>query len=737
MTSLICAGLSVSSVLTAAATHAQGVSFIARRDFAAQASPSSVAVGDFNADGVPDLAVANTDSNSVSVLLGNGDGTFQTAQSSAVETQPSSVAVGDFNGDGVPDLAVANSGAPNGSVSVLLGNGDGSFQTARSFGAGIWPSSVAVGDFNADGVPDLAVANRGSNDVSVLLGNGDGSFQAARSFAVGSYPYSVAVGDFNRDGVPDLAVANHDSNNVSVLLGNGDGSFQTARSLAVGASPFSVAVGDFNADGVADLAVANVGSDPSFQDGGVWVLLGNGDGGFQAALNFGAGSAFVSVAVGDLNGDGVPDLAATKGNSNDVSVLLGNGDGSFQAPRDFGVGARPFSVAVSDFNGDGVVDLAVADSAAIEVSILLGYGDGSFEVTPALRVPVNPVSVAAGDFNGDGVPDLAVVNMGTSPSYVDGTVSVLLGNGDGRFQEARSFAAGSLPSSVTVGDFNGDGVPDLAVANRGSPPRYMDSGVSVLLGNGDGSFQTARRFATGSMPSSIAVGDFNGDGLPDLAVANDHPSMGTVAVLLGNGDGSFQTARSFGAGSHPSGVAVGDFNGDGVPDLAVTNLGSYPTYLDGGGSVLLGIGDGSFQTARSFQAGHGPSFVALSDFNGDGFLDLAVANNLSNDVSVLFGNGDGSFQAAQGFWTGSHPSSVVVSDFNGDGLPDLAVAGSSDVSVLLGIGDGSFQTARSFGVGSDSRSAATGDFNGDGLPDLAVANFSSNDVSVLINNTRP
>src|SRR5216684_5547948 len=512
MTSLICAGLSVSSVLTAAATHAQGVSFIARRDFAAQASPSSVAVGDFNADGVPDLAVANTDSNSVSVLLGNGDGTFQTAQSSAVETQPSSVAVGDFNGDGVPDLAVANSGAPNGSVSVLLGNGDGSFQTARSFGAGIWPSSVAVGDFNADGVPDLAVANRGSNDVSVLLGNGDGRFQAARSFAVGS--------------------------------------------------------------------------------------------------------ALVSVAVGDLNGDGVPDLAATKGNSNDVSVLLGNGDGSFQAPRDFGVGARPFSVAVSDFNGDGVVDLAVADSAAIEVSILLGYGDGSFEVTPALRVPVNPVSVAAGDFNGDGVPDLAVVNMGTSPSYVDGTVSVLLGNGDGRFQEARSFAAGSLPSSVTVGDFNGDGVPDLAVANRGSPPRYMDSGVSVLLGNGDGSFQTARRFATGSMPSSIAVGDFNGDGLPDLAVANDHPSMGTVAVLLGNGDGSFQTARSFGAGSHPSGVAVGDFN-------------------------------------------------------GDGFLDLAVANNLSNYVSVHFGNGDGSFQAAQGFWTGSHPSSVVVSDFNGDGLPDL------------------------------------------------------------------
>src|SRR5216684_3491351 len=461
MTSLICAGLSVSSVLTAAATHAQGVSFIARRDFAAQASPSSVAVGDFNADGVPDLAVANTDSNS---------------------------------------------------VSVLLGNGDGSFQTARSFGAGIWPSSVAVGDFNADGVPDLAVANRGSNDVSVLLGNGDGRFQAARSFAVGS--------------------------------------------------------------------------------------------------------ALVSVAVGDLNGDGVPDLAATKGNSNDVSVLLGNGDGSFQAPRDFGVGARPFSVAVSDFNGDGVVDLAVADSAAIEVSILLGYGDGSFEVTPALRVPVNPVSVAAGDFNGDGVPDLAVVNMGTSPSYVDGTVSVLLGNGDGRFQEARSFAAGSLPSSV-------------------------------------------------------AVGDFNGDGLPDLAVANDHPSMGTVAVLLGNGDGSFQTARSFGAGSHPSGVAVGDFNGDGVPDLAVTNLGSYPTYLDGGGSVLLGIGDGSFQTARSFQAGHGPSFVALSDFNGDGFLDLAVANNLSNYVSVHFGNGDGSFQAAQGFWTGSHPSSVVVSDFNGDGLPDL------------------------------------------------------------------
>jgi hypothetical protein len=226
---------------------------------------------------------------------------------------PRSVAVGDFNGDGRADLVVANEAFDN--VSVLLGNGLGSFAAAVNFGAGSSPASVAVGDFNSDGRADLAVANLFSSNVSVLLGNGNGTFAAATNFGAGSTPASVAVGDFNSDGRADLAVANDSSLSVSVLLGNGNGTFAPATDFGAGGVPFSVAIGDFNADGRADLAVANNGS------ANVSVLLGNGLGSFAAAVNFGAGTGPISVAIGDFNADGRADLAVANNIGNNVSVL--------------------------------------------------------------------------------------------------------------------------------------------------------------------------------------------------------------------------------------------------------------------------------------------------------------------------------------------------------------------------------------------------------------------------------
>src|SRR2546425_4616541 len=249
---------------------AQTVSFVAREDYAVGPNPASVAVGDFNRDGRPDLAVANYAASlpgTVSVLLGNGDGTFQPALIFGTSgANPEYVAVGDFNGDGVPDLAVAHSGSTPGTVSVLLGNGDGTFQPARLFAAGQGSLSVAVGDVNGDGRPDLAVANYYSNDVSVLLGNGDGTFQAAQSFTTaGPNPVTVAMGDVNGDGRLDLAVTNSANTssgavpgNVSVLLGNGDGTFQPARTIDVGTTPAFVAVGDFSGEGRQALAVPNL-----------------------------------------------------------------------------------------------------------------------------------------------------------------------------------------------------------------------------------------------------------------------------------------------------------------------------------------------------------------------------------------------------------------------------------------------------------------------------------------------
>ncbi len=344
------------------------------------AGPGSVVTGDFNGDGKLDLVVSNSDGGSISVLLGNGDGTFQVAASYGAGSSPISIAVGDFNGDGKVDLAVANYGTNY--ASVLLGNGDGTFKGAVSYGAGSYPVSVAVGDFNGDGKPDLVVANQDSNDVSVLLGNGDGTFQASVNYRAGSLLDSVVVGDFNGDGRLDLAVANYGSNNVSVLLGNGDGTFQAPVNYRAGLGPDSVTTGDFNGDGKLDLLVANnCGSSGSCVNGSISVLLGNGDGTFRTAVNYGVGTNPGSMAGGDFNGDRKLDVAVANFSAGKVSMLLGNGDGTFQTVLNFGAGFEPSSIAVGDFNGDGRLDLAVAITGTDAVSILLQAPGASLSST--------------------------------------------------------------------------------------------------------------------------------------------------------------------------------------------------------------------------------------------------------------------------------------------------------------------------------------------------------------------
>jgi predicted NUDIX family NTP pyrophosphohydrolase len=332
-----------------------------------------------------------------------------------------------------------------------------------------------------------------------------------------------------------------------------------------------------------------------------------------------------------------------------------------------------------------------------------------------------PEAVAVGDFDGDSVADLAVANQ-TSDN-----VSVLLGRGDGSFDSASNFPAGTDPRSVAVGDFDGDQDSDLAVPNQNS------GSVAVLLGKGDGSFGPATNFDVNISDSaiSVAVGDFDGDSDPDLAIPNR--SSDEVSVLLGNGDGSFGTATNFAVGGGPEEVAVGDFDGDSDHDLAVANRATDNV------SVLHGNGDGSFGTATNFAAHRWPAAVAVGDFDRDSDPDLAVANETSDNVSVLLGNGDGSFGTATNFAAGNEPASVAVGDFDGDSDPDLAVANMSDnnVSVLLGKGDGSFGPATNFAAGDGPSSVAVGDFDGDSDPDLAVANFRSANVSVLLNNRSP
>jgi autotransporter-associated beta strand protein len=655
--------------------------FAAAHAYSVGTSPRAVAVADVNGDGRPDVIVANLNSYTVSVLLNNGNGTFATAINSPAGVFPVSLAVTDVNGDGRPDLVVANETYPTGSVSVLLGNGTGTFQSPTSYAAGPLSIAVAAADLNGDGRADLVTANyNGSGSLSVFLNNGNGTFKGARSYSTGSYSAAVTVADVNGDGHPDLISANGGSGTVSVLAGNGDGTFKAAVNFAAGPRPSSVAVADFNGDGRPDLVVAN-----SVSAGSVSVLLGNGNGSFQLPQTVGAGSYAIAAIPADLNGDGSPDLAVVNFGANNVSAFVNNCAPSFSFTNHgaLTVGSFPASVVAADLNGDGRQDVVVANYNNGTVSAFLGQGNGSFQASLNSLAGANPTALAVADVNGDGRPDLIVAN-----SLGAGTVSVLLGNGNGTFGMPQPFAVGVYPAAVAVADVNGDGRQDLVVANHAS---YT---VSVLLGNGNGTFHAAQNFATGQDPLSVAVADVTGDGRPDLIVAN---FIGySVSVLLGNGNGTFASAVNFSAGVRPVSVAVADVNGDGRPDLFVANDTSLQTfpYSPGGVSVLLGNGNGTFTPAQLFAAGAYPNAVAVADVNGDGRKDLVVANIGSNTVSVLLGNGDGTFQAAQNFAAGPFPIAVAVADFNGDGRPDLAVADnapSGTATILLNVGPAAVQ----------------------------------------------
>jgi hypothetical protein len=337
--------------------------FSAPATFTAGSNPQSVASADFNADGFIDLAVANNVSNSLSVLSGNGTGTFTLSATYTTGINPYVVNTGDFNGDGKIDLAVTNSNSS--SISVLLNLGN-VFAAATSFPVGSSPRSVVSGDFNGDGKADLAVANTNASSLSVLIGNGAGSFGAATNFNVGSSPTLVVTNDFNGDGKADLAVACWASNYVSVLLGTGTGSFGTATNFTVGSNPQAVVSADFNGDGFKDLATANQSS------ANVSVLLGTGTGSFGTATNFNVGTTPFSISTADFNGDSKADLVTANNSASDnISVLLGTGTGSFGAVTNFADGGQPCFVIANDFNADGKIDLATANNNSNNNSVLL------------------------------------------------------------------------------------------------------------------------------------------------------------------------------------------------------------------------------------------------------------------------------------------------------------------------------------------------------------------------------
>ncbi len=655
----------------------------------------AVALGDFKGDGTLGAAyvpVATYNPTQVKVVLATAQITYGSSRSYVVGAHAAGVVAADFNGDGKTDLAVAygGDGTTAGGVAVLLSNGDGTFAGPVTYAAGASPISLAAWDVNHDGKLDLAVADNSASagKVYVLLGRGDGTFGTAAGFSAGQSPLSVTIADFSGDGNPDLAVTAGD-NSLSILLGDGAGTFHAGSSYSTGSNPAYVAAGDFNKDGKLDLAVANKSAHT------ITILLGNGLGSFQTGLSYVTSYEPESLVITDYNGDGNLDVIEGTGDarcigpgvdSGYIDFLLGNGDGTFRGAVTVpGAAASGSFLATGDFSGDGKLDVILNDKYGGNLYLFSGDGNGGFHAPVTLNAlatggsQTGPTGAAAADFNGDGKLDLAVTE-----SFA-GKVAVLLNSASGLQLSGTFSSGGAVPGPIVAADFDGDGKLDLAVVNAPSDDRATAGNLAVFFGDGHGAFAVAHTYSAGSLPVRLAVADLNGDGKPDLVVTDqgdpfqDPRPAGAVYVFLNDGHGAFPAPQTLAFGTYPFDAWIGDVNGDGRADLMVGSSDTHAAYTL---AILLGNGNGTFQAPTTLSTQYGPSAVAIRDFDGDGKADLMVSHCCgATDLTYMQGNGDGTFQMERHFNSAANAFSITAADLNGDGKPDLIAGGTQPLSL--------------------------------------------------------
>jgi trimeric autotransporter adhesin len=751
---------------TAIAGTISASSFAAKVDFATGTNPISVTIGDLDKDGKPELVTANFYSGTVSVLrnlIASGSisgASFAAKVDFAAGTHPYCVALGDIDGDGKREMVVANQGSA--SVSVFRNTATPGSVTSASFAAkvnfatGTNPYSVAIGDIDGDGKMDLAIANYTSNTVSVLRNTSvsgaitAASFASKIDFTTGTSPYGVSMGDIDGDGKVDLAVVNSGSATVSVFRNTATsgaitgGSLATKVDMITGSSPRSLAIGDMDGDTRPDIVVANltantvsvIRNNPSLQPPTITsVSPPNAAPGTSVTIT---GTNFNTTSANNIVYFGATRATVSMASATTLNVTV------------------PVSAT---FMPVSVTDAATSLNANSRYPFLPTYNNsaylsGTVNFSPKVdfAVGTNPYSVAIGDLDGDGKPDVAVVNNGANSVSVFRNTSVSGTIAAGSFAPKVDFATGAQPYSIAIADINGDGKPDMVTANLAANTVSVLRNTATSGSIASGSFAAKVDFATGSNPISVAVSDLNGDGKPDIAVANW--ASGSMSVLRNASTGSVITTASFAAkvdfvsGTHPQSIATGDIDGDGKPDIIVANQGSTNVSVFrntvAGGSIT----STSFAPKVNFTTGTNPYSIAIGDIDGDGKLDIAVANNGSNTVSVFRNTATtGSITSSSlalkvDYATGTTPYNVSIGDINGDGKPDLAVANSASATVSIirntsvsgSITSGSFAAKVDFTTGTSPRFVAIADLDGDSKPDLAVANLLSNTVSIIRNN---
>ena len=641
--------------------------FSALPDFSVAAGAlSSIALGDFNRDGNQDLVVTASSLNQAAVLLGYGDGKFAISALLPVGNSPVATHVADVDGDGIPDLIVINKGSNT--FSILNGAGDGGFKSAAHFVVGNAPLGAVAGDFYGNGRVDLATINQLGQTLSVPAGNRDGTFSAARAYAAGTQPVTVASGGLTKSGRSDLVVGNYcgtdatcaGNGSAAVLLGAPGGVYQLASTYAMGTGSIAIHLMDVDGDGKFDMVALNR------VDKSISVRLGEGDGSFGSLITIPLSAAPIAFAGGNFSRSGKADLAvledcgaATCTTPGEVEILLGSGDGNFNAAGIYKAGFSPVALAIGATRTGGAPDVIVANRCGQNASclsggtasVLFGDGTGAFRAGSDIPLGNSPSSIALANLRGTGILDLVVSRSG------DNTVAVLPGGGNGTFKNAVPYAVGSKPGALVIADFNGDGVPDVAVANT------ADSTVSVLFGRTDGTLLKSFAVPVSSNPTGVAaIAGPTSSSPASLATTNGSTSSplaaSSVTVVsnlkprpaLGAGGGTTASTTVLTSGTNPSVVNQGVLltatvtgqAGSGNPSGNIVFNDAGTPLSDCGGATGLAVTAGAGVTASinctssvltASSAGHSLTAVYL----GDSAYDTSTSSTVNQVVNKLAG----------------------------------------------------------------------------------------------------
>ena len=691
--------------------------------------PRHVVFNYFNADDYLDIAVANSESDNIGIFLGFGNGSFtnQLTYSTGFQTRPYWISIGHFNDDKHVDIVVANYGTN--SIGVLFGNTDGTFENPIITRIGSSrPQSLAVADINHDNRMDVVVVSNGTLDVMVLLGFNNGSFRIGSIYQMGydSLPYAIAIADLNKNNWMDMAVINYGINNLVILLSDEYGNLTRYEySTGIDSQPSSLVLGDVNNDDILDIVVANSGSE------NIGIFYGHRNGTFRNLIRHSTGKSSRPwfISLGDFDDDSFVDIAVIDVLNNHLIIFKGNENENFsiEMKHSTGLNSNPYSIAIDDFDQDNKSDIVISNYENNNILLLSSYQIYSIGIPRSYSTGEDslPVSIVVNDFNNDKQLDIIVSD------YIGNRLLMFLGFGDGTFSQFQTILTmeGIVFAFIVSADLNNDNQSDIimTIGNYAS--------IGVVLRQSDGSFTFSDWYSTPqySSTSGITVADVNND--QNIDIITSHIWSGYIGIFIGYGNGSLSQVNEYSIGneSYPSSLVAVDLNNNHHVDLAVIHSGEYRI------SIHLGYGNGSFIQSNIISTGeHDPIQMTAVDLNNDNQFDLIFVSLTSSSIGILLGYGNGTFSNLRTYYTseGSDPKSLIVKDFNQDNRLDIVVStlGIIKLGIFFGYGDGRFTKMMPMATeGSGfSRIIVSGDFNNDHQIDIVVIGSDPNGIVIYL-----